>query len=260
MTNIRTQTAPILAGAPKASFQADAFDALLWNQGYRVELEEARQCPCQSLESGTPLVTCQNCRACGWLFLNPITTKAVISNINKKTKYGVEWSEESIGTILVSLMNVDRLADMDRITFLDVVSKWSERRRVRTVNGQQFVFLTYKPQEILDVFYLQNAQLPLIKLIVDEDYSLHPTNPYILNLNIAPIAGWNSTVTVTYMCNPQYHVIDLPHELRAGTIINQMGQIEKVDLPVNAVLKKSHLCLSLNDYDGGIQTLDNSYR
>jgi len=90
MSNIRTQSAPILASQPKASFQNEAFDALVFQQGYRVQHEEARLCPCRSRDSGSPLVTCQNCRGFGLTFINPIETKAVISGINKKSKY-VEW-------------------------------------------------------------------------------------------------------------------------------------------------------------------------
>jgi hypothetical protein len=260
MTNIRTQSPPLLISQPKASFNNEAFDATVFQQGYRVQHEEARQCPCVTRESGSPLSTCQNCRGYGWTFLNPIITKAVISNINKKTKYGIEWSEESVGTIMVSLMNINKLAEYDRITFIDVVSKRSETMKVRNVNGQMFVFLTYKPVDIIDVFYLQDPLLPLVKLLTGQDYSISENNEYVLLLDFAPPSNFNGTITVTYTCMPQYLVLDLPHDLRASSIINSSGQLEKIDLPVNAVLRKSHIVLGVSDYDGGILTLDNSYK
>lgn len=257
---IRTQSPPPLAGQPKASFMNESFDALLFNQGYRVLHEEARICPCRSRESGSPLSTCQSCRGYGTLFINPIETRAIISGINKKTKYGEEWSEASVGTISATLMNVNKLAEMDRITFLDVVSKRSETLHVRTVDGQMFCFLTYKPVELLDVFYFESASLPLVKLTAGTDYELSTTNEYVVMLNFTPPDQFNNTVVVTYNNNAQYNIIDLPHDLRAGTIINPNGQLVKTDLPVQAILRKSHLCFTLGDYDGGISVIDNSYK
>jgi hypothetical protein len=258
MTNIRTQQPPPLAGMPKASFVPDSFNALIWDQGYNILLEEARKCPCRSLDSGSPLVNCQNCRGFGWVFINPIKTKAIISNVNRNTKY-LEWSAENIGTIAASIANINRLAEYDRVTFIDVVSKRSEIIKVREVNGQNFVFLNYKPLEILDVFYLQDPILPLVKLVPDQDYSLSKTNDYILLLDFALPTGFNNTVSVAYMCNSTYLVVDIPHDLRAGTVMNSVGQLEKVDLPVNAILRKADIVLGMNDFDGGISTLDNSY-
>src|ERR1035437_7342418 len=246
--SIRTQSPPVLAGQPKASFNPEAFNIAVFQQGYDVVLEESRQCPCHSRGSGSPLVTCQNCRGYGVLFVNPIKTKAIISGINKKTKYGEEWSEISIGTISATLLNANKLAEMDRITFLNVVSKRSETLHVREVDGQKFVFLTYLPVEILDVFYLQDPLLPLVKLVPDQDYKVSSTNDYILLLDFALPTGFNNTVTVTYLNNAQYNIIDLPHDLRASTVMNTNGQLEKVDLPVQAILRKSHLCLTLGDY------------
>jgi hypothetical protein len=256
---IRTQSPPPLAGQPKASFNNEAFDALLWQQGYSILLEEARQCPCQTRESGAARVDCQNCRGFGWNFLNPIKSRAIISNINKKGKYGTEWSEENKGTIMVSLMNVNRLAEMDRITFTEITSKRSETLRVRSVDGRLFVFATYLPTEILDIFYFELSTLPLVKLSTS-DYSIDENNKYIVLLNFVPPSGFNNTVTITYLCAPSYHVIDIPHDSRSATVVNNNGQMESVNMPINAVLKKSHVVLGLNDYDGGIVTQDNSYK
>lgn len=259
---IRTQTSPNTIGQPVVNFDQDAFNTLIWQKGYEVLLEEARQCPCRSRASGSPLPTCYNCRGYGWLFINPIETRALISSINKRPRYGVEWSEESIGTISASFMHIDRVAEYDRVTFINATSKRSEVLPVRTAdNGSKIVFLTYKAASILDVFYLESAEKALIKASSDE-YALLEDNPYIVELDFEPPADWNEMITVTYVHYPQYHAIDLPHDIRASTVITPLGQVEKVDLPVQSILRKAHLVLGVSDYDAGVsgvELADNSY-
>jgi hypothetical protein len=257
--SIRSQTPPDLVHRPTVDFDVNAFDALLWNKGYNILHEESRVCPCRSRESGSALSTCENCRGFGFFFLNPIKTKAIVTNINQNPKYN-EWSVENAGTIYASMLFANILAEYDRITFTDVVTKWSENLKVRTVDGQQFIFLTYKPHEILDIFVLATAREPLIKLTAGTDYEISSTNDYIVLLNFVPLTGFNSTIAITYLCHSQYHIIDLPHALRASTLINTSGQNEKVDLPVQAVLRRAHLVLGGSDAEGGIQTIDNSYK
>jgi hypothetical protein len=252
---IRKQTQPNMVGQPVLNLDKDSFDGTIWNKGYRILLEEARQCACRSQEVGSALLTCRNCRGTGWFFINPIETRAIISSIKKTPKYS-EWSEESMGTISATLRSIDKIAEMDRITFLDSVSKRSEKLEIREEDGQKFVFLSYKPNEILDVFYFKSSNEPLVKL-PQLDYSIDE-NPYILLLDIDTPA--NNIVTVTYTCYSTYHCIDLPHDLRNSTFINNLGQIEKIELPVNAILRKAHTVLNKNDFGNGIQTIDNSYK
>jgi hypothetical protein len=106
---------------------------------------------------------------------------------------------------------------------------------------------------------METPALPLVRLTAAVDYEISTGNEYILLLNFVPVTGFNNTVTVTYLSNAGYHVIDLPHDLRASTIINQMGQLEKVDMPIQAILRKAHIVLGMSDAEGGIVTLDNSY-
>lgn len=257
---IRTATPPSVISQPSVQFDKTAFDALVWQKGYAVLIEEARQCPCHTRASGSALVTCQNCRGHGWLFLNPLNTRAIISNINKQPKYGVMWSEESVGTLSATFQHADRLAEMDRVTFVEVMSKRSETLTVRTVDGDKFVFLTYKPEAVLDVFYFASATTPLVKLTPVTDYAVNAPNNYILDLTATFPEGFNNTITVTYTCHPTYHVIDLPHDLRGSTVINNNGQLERINMPVQAILKKTHIVFDVSDSDGGIQTIDNSYK
>ena len=255
--SIRSSPPPNTIGQPSVNFDKSNFDAAIWNKGYEVLVEEARPCPCRSRDSGSPLLTCQNCRGFGWLFINPFKTRAIVTGVGKRQMY-LEWSEESRGTISLTVRDIEKLAEYDKITFLSVISKRGEVLDVRTYGDKMFVFLSYKLQQVLDIFYFKSAQEPLVKL-QESEYSLVDDNPYVIELNFTPASNFNNSVTVTYNHYPSYNIVDLPHDLRASSIVNALGQIEKIDLPINAVARKSHIVLVGNDY-GGTNVIDNSYK
>ena len=100
---IRTQTPPNLVGIPKVNvFNKEDFNAALWENGYDVILEEAIACPCKG-QSSDNLSTCSNCLGTGWVFVNPIKTKAFITSINRNTKYK-DWSPEMIASLSIRTM------------------------------------------------------------------------------------------------------------------------------------------------------------
>ena len=79
MGSIRTQTPPNLGNYPKVDiFRREDFNEALWENGYDVRLEEAVACPCKGT-SADAKVTCSNCLGTGWVFINPIRTRAFIN-------------------------------------------------------------------------------------------------------------------------------------------------------------------------------------
>ena len=79
-----------------------------------------------------------------------------------------------------------------------------------------------------------------------------------MNLTTAP-SGFNGTISIRYTHQIQYNIIDLPHELRSSFELNREGAYQIMNLPMNAVARRSHLIVvEKMDYDGtGWQ--DNSY-
>jgi hypothetical protein len=155
-------------------------------------------------------------------------------------------------------MYVNRLADFDRVTFKDTLSKKSEIYRVREHGDKRFVFLTYKPSEIIDVFMYTSSTEPLRKLS-STSYYIDELNPYVLVFD-SEVSFVNNMVTITYLHYPQYCVIDLPHDLRSSNIVDGRGREELANFPINAILRKVHMMFTRNDYgDGGIEVFDNSY-
>lgn len=257
----RSDTSPSLIGQPNPSFDENAFDAVIWNKGYTIVIEKAVRCPCKDKQTGKNLSTCQNCRGVGWFFINPIETKGLITGINDTLKYKA-YSPEFIGDISLTIRNNIRLSYMDRILFKDDYSILSEDKIVRNFNDEgikYFVFLSYEAKEIEDVFIFQGESSPLIRLTTDQ-YSINSNNGFVLDLDydFTTITNFSGNVGIRYKHELQYHVVDIPHDIRRSLKIEVNGKEEKLLLPINAVCRVAHQVLDLANYDGdGI--IDNSY-
>lgn len=129
--SIRQSTPPNLIGQPDNKlFRKNDFDSLIWLKGYSVIIEQAIACPCRG-KSGSALPTCQNCLGLGWVFVNPVETKALITSINVNTKFK-EWSPELTGTVQITVRDEDRLSFFDKVTFKTRTSILSEVKPVQT--------------------------------------------------------------------------------------------------------------------------------
>jgi DNA helicase HerA-like ATPase len=257
MSKAITKSAPPnLVGQPSVKFDLDTFEAALWNKGYDIILEKAVRCPCQDRDAAAKL-TCHNCLGTGWVFLNALQTKAIITGINKTTAYK-NWSQELLGTVAVTTRAVEKLGFMDRITLINDTntyntSIYSEILRVRDVAGTPFVFLSYKPYELekMKVYAFQGDELPLIKLPVS-GYSISSNNPYVLEFSydFSTIGSFNGIISVTYEHEIQYHILDLPHDVRNSTTVNACGQERQIEYPINAIARKAHNVFEKADRDG----------
>jgi len=260
--SIRQSAPPNRIGVPSVAFRKNDFDVAVWNKGYDVIIEKAIKCPCTSNNGN--LSNCQNCFGYGWVYINPIKTRALITSINYDTQYK-DWTMAKIGTVSVSVRDSDRITYQDRITFKRDYSIFTESKEILSndADDQNFIFTTYKINEIEDVFLFDDASSKLIRLTATTDYSINETNPYILNIDyaISEITNFNGKVSIRYKHNQQYIVLDLPHDMRRSLVVNANGKDEKINLPVNAVAARIHNVRETQqvpDFDG-TGTLDNSY-
>lgn len=258
MTSIRTATKPNNIGVGRVDFVAFEYDNLIFEKGYPVIVYEAVRCPCNDNKEGG-LSGCQNCLGLGWTFINPIKTKAIITSINKDTKYKY-WSAELMGTVALTVRDSDRLSAMDKVVLKDRTSIYSELRDLRTaVDSQKFIFTTYPVNEVVSIFLFEDIDEPLIKLDVDE-YLVSTTNTYVVKLNTTKYpTGYNGTVSIKYKHNIQYNVTDLPHDVRFSTTINKNGKEIELPLPVQAIAVKSEFLTGDSPKYDGSGVLDNSY-
>jgi hypothetical protein len=257
-----------LQGKPNISFRKDDFDSAIWKYGYDIKIDKAVICPCQGVD-GNHLFGCQNCLGTGFFYINPIETIGLITGINKDTKYK-EWSRELVGTISLSIRDnetniQEKPAFFDRVTLIKKregqatpFSVHSETLTIRdNGNGGKFIFLTYKPHEVIDIFYFKGQNEKHGRITAN--YSINENNEYVIDFSSLPVDLTNGVVTVRYKHYVQYNVVDMPHLIRFSSKKGQGGRLETQTLPIQAVCRLVHIVQAERaNYDGtGIQ--DNSY-
>ena len=259
--SIRQKTPPNLIGQPSVNLDLATFEAPIWQKGYDVQIEKAVKCPCKANNGN--IGTCQNCRGTGWLFINPFKTRALITSINYSTEHK-DWTLDKLGTVDVTVRNQDRITYFDRITLINDYSIFSEvlTTRYDSATDTNFAFTSYKVTEIQDAFFYVSDSLPLQKLEVGVDIEIKADSQgYILQINTALPANFNSKLSVRYKHNVQYNVIDLPHEIRRSYKVNENGADQKILLPIHGVARRVHdisVFGNIPNFDGsGI--IDNSY-
>lgn len=254
--NILQTPAPGLTGIASPEFFKNEFDAATYLKGYTVIFEKALRCPCHSEH---PLVDCENCFGTGYFYVNPTRTNALITGINQNNQYK-SWSEELLGTIAVTVRDVNKpnLGYFDRITLKNEFSYFSENLLIRKNETNSFVFTTYKPVSIYSIHVFITSTQKLKKI---ENYTINTNNPYCISIDESELEGIGSdSVSVYYKHEPEYHVLDYPHEVRASWKKDKAtGSLVPIELPVQAIARRSHLiAVSRPNFDGtGIIENDN---
>lgn len=252
MGNTITQATPTgVIGHAQVYFREIEFDATIWNHSYYSLFEKAMRCPCSGL-SGNPLLSCENCFGTGYFYSDKYRTQALIIGINKDTQYQ-KWSPTLMGTVSVTVRDTDKehFGYFDRITLEDQYGRHSESLFLRTAfDGNKFIFTTYAPIDIENICIFVSGNEPLLMLSKDE-YEISSLNPYVIIIKKELGEEFNGAISVTYKHRVQYHILDLPHEIRASLRQNSNGALEVIQLPVNAIARRSHLIQSLiPNYDG----------
>lgn len=260
--SIRQATPASQVNQPQVEFRKDDFHALIGSKGYDIIIEKAVRCPCSG-NSGSPLSNCQNCMGTGFVFINPLQTKAIASGINQSTQHK-DWSIERAGTISLTVRDDDQetLSFYDKITFANKYSSYSEILTIRRAEIENvvvnFVFSTYKIKSIIDAFLFVDSETKLTRL-TPEQIQINPANPYVAVLNVTLPIDNNGSISLRYKHEIQYNVIDLPHELRGSTIVDNDGKRKNIILPMNAIARRSHLTVAEKPNFDGTGWINNSY-
>lgn len=261
MGSIVQATPPGSFTIPKTEFKKEYFDSAVWDKGYDVIVEKAFKCPCMTADNH-PLTDCQNCLGLGWTFINPLQSRALIHSVNFSTQTK-NWSELLIGTISVTLRDIERVGFMDKITIMNspLINNKSTYSEVLTIrlDTATFVFLAYKPINIIGVWAFNGSNVPLVKL-PESSYSVSLINPYVVNItyDFSTLPNFNNTISILYLHSMTYNILDLPHDIRNSYKVNNNGKEEQIILPINGIARKTQNIMDIAKRDGtGIQ--DNSF-
>lgn len=242
MGSIRKATLVSDSVLPNIPLQVKSdFEKLIWDKGYRVIIENGVECPCKG-KTGAPLTTCHNCLGLGWIFLNPIETRAIITSANASTKYK-HWSKELTGTVNITVRNEERLSYMDKVTFKTATNILSEVRPLLTTGANKFIFCSYKVESIRNVYLFDSDSTALI-LVDPIRYSIKSANNMVVDFKglVYPV-GFNGVVSIEYEYLESYNVIDIPHSFRSAFIDDNNGKSQEYNLPVQAIAAKSHMVM-----------------
>lgn len=250
-SNIIVQQAiPVIQGWPRVDLNLEGFEAIVQTKGLDVTWEATILCPCRTTDNSN-LSTCQNCMGTGWVMVNKTQTKMILHSMNANTKYK-EWSEEKLGTASVTAMNRDKLSFMDRIIVNGAEGIQSQVIYTKLYSNQVYAYTIYDIESILDLFVFVDATHKLTKLEEGIDYTYTRNKILFTSLTVG------KSISIRYKHKIQYHIIDLPHDVRNSYEIDTNGRDSQTILPINAIAKRSHYILDSLNYLGD-NILDNSY-
>lgn len=251
---IEIQKAPNLIGQPQVFFKKNDYDAAIWNQGYSVIIEKAIRCPCKSRKTDN-LSSCQNCGSSGWLFINPVKTKAIIYFQDKGSKFK-EWTEETSGNANVTLRDIDRVSMMDRITVLDGESIHTQVCYPQRYKGVIFSFLDYDPKSVSEVFMFNKSDEKLILLQEKEDFEIID-GKILLDKKFDNLE--EIQLSLRYIHAPQYYIIDVKRDVMVSISFEVGVGKSKQQMPISAIARRAHYVLDRQNYNSDL-IFDNSYK
>lgn len=249
---IEIQSAPNLSARPQSFFKKNEFDIVIWNHGYDVIVERALRCPCKT-KGGDNLSSCKNCGGSGWLFINPVKTKAILSSQNASTQFK-DWSETNAGNVNVTVRDIDKLAFMDRITALQGETIHTQTAYPQFYKGVLFAFLDYEPKSISEVFMFHKDNDKLVLLANNEDYTIIDSK-IILDKKFMGVQ--EVTLSLRYIHAPQYHIIDIKRDVMTAPTFESGGK-KKTQFPISAQGRRAHYVLDRQNFNSDL-IFDNSY-
>lgn len=243
---------------PSTDFDKSDFDSAIANKGNVVIFEKAYLCACKSKESDHRN-TCKNCGGVGWIFANPTRCEMIITGIalDNKLKEGAlrEWGMLDMGAVKVTSYNEDKLSFMDRITITDATAEHNQivYPTLTDDEAQLFAYTKYDIVSIDNIAMFVDVNVKLKRLVEGIDYTFRDN---VILFDAQYNVSLNSCVTIRYVHNPVFHIIDIVRE--SMTSPAKQGAI-KLILPVHAIAKRAHLIADVENFDGD-RLLDNSWK
>jgi hypothetical protein len=236
-------------------FLPKEFRSVIETQGYEVVYEKALMCPCKERDSDF-LNTCKNCGGSGWLFVNPASTKMILTGIKINKDYD-ETARYDIGMMYATPVSLLKLSQMDRITVLDGETSHSQILfpSKDEISGNYFSMLHYHIKSTEYVGLFVDTSEPVTRLILNEDYT-YQNKTIILNGKYNTLV--DPQISIRYIHSPQFHVWDIMNDIRSVKTKAAGGGRQNNHMPMKAIVKRAHLIEDAENFDGN-RFFDNSW-
>jgi len=252
-----TKTAPYLA--------LNNFDKKIWDKGGLIFFDQMLKCPCYSIIKGEdgglnefPSSACENCGGSGWFLVQRHETRAIITSINKDTKFK-EWSEEKLGTMNVTTLERNKLSFMDRIILKEAKTYHNETIFFKKFAGKWRAKTFYEILTVEFVLLFETDEKPLKALVNTPSVIEYTTSSNYIELPDGIVGNNIEKVqcTIKYVCRPQYHILDIPRDSMVAPYKEIDKSIVAGQFPIHAVARRSHFVLDSQSYSLA-NILDNS--
>lgn len=260
---ITAQTPPSL-DLPKAGWDVNKFEGLIYNHGYEAFIERAMRCPCVDKATGQALSTCHNCLGRGWFFVDKRETRIVAQSMNNLKRYE-QTGEINRGTARITTRASDKLGFMDRIILTQLEAYYSEVLRPIFYKGELIAYPVYEPLDVTSIFLYAGDATRLIPV---------PKNLYKVEGNkivfddsleeFVPVDDINQkhpeiSITIRYSYYPVYHVIDANRELMKVRERRCSFDDDTLrSMPINVLARKAHFIFDAQKYSS--ELIDNSVK
>lgn len=233
MNNIQQTYINSTNSSNRADFNKNDFDRLISEKGREVIIETALQCPCKGTTTNQ-LSSCKNCGGTSWIYVNPRSTRMVISGVDVSTKYA-PWSEEARGTAAISAMSEEELSYFDKLTIVDSNSVYGEVINITQSNSNLFAYTVYEPKDILYAGMFIDAQQPLLRLTPSQ-FSIEKNIFRVIDVANIPKG---SQITLRYKHAPSFLLIEFKRETMQTFKFDLGGEVMQ-DMPISAFAKRLH--------------------
>lgn len=250
--SVSEQTA---GNAVAADFQKQEFDVLFRDKGYNVLWEKALQCGC--LGAGSEHQTnCQNCGGTGWLFVNPTSTRMIVTSLSVNKDYQALEASVDMGYSQITARYEDKIGFMDKIILTDSVSSHHEVLFpvLDSVSGNYKASTRYDIKSVEFIGVFTSTSTVYTKLEEGTDYLI--SNNVVEFLTTVTTA--DQKVTIRYRHNPVYHIWDQPRETITSLLVKGTNRRDPYNMAIRGMGKRAHLILAAENWVGN-RLLDNSW-
>ena len=228
MSPLRTARTPFRGANERVELDTPEFERVILQHGYDARWSKA--CLCPNRDPHQPdhhRVNCNICDHHGFLYYDPVETKAIVTSLGKKQLMLPE-SRYQPGMAYVSTLAQHKLSFWDKIELLTAETRFTQVVPLGAQLTKTYT-LKYPATEILGVFIDDGDRAPAGAYSIDEAgrivFSARPQGNFI---------------SVSYKHHPVYILIDILHHIR-DTRITVMAEDKEIELPTQAVAQLDFL-------------------